>query len=67
MNKATQLEFLLFRCVHFGVEAGGGEWCSTADEACGGAILQATPAEQVPNIHLSSNIYIENSTTYIIV
>ena len=37
----------LFRCVHFGVEAGGGEWCSAADEACGGAILQATPAEQV--------------------
>ncbi|KAJ8711171.1 hypothetical protein PYW07_008413 [Mythimna separata] len=35
------------KCVHFGVEAGGGEWCSTADEACGGAILQATPAEQV--------------------
>ncbi|CAH0696663.1 unnamed protein product [Spodoptera exigua] len=35
------------KCVHFGVEAGGGEWCSAADEACGGAILQATPAEQV--------------------
>ncbi|XP_050667768.1 eukaryotic translation initiation factor 3 subunit A-like isoform X2 [Leptidea sinapis] len=35
------------KCVHFGVKAGGGEWCSTADEACGGAILQATPAEQV--------------------
>ncbi|XP_063368848.1 eukaryotic translation initiation factor 3 subunit A [Cydia amplana] len=35
------------KCVHFGVEAGGGEWCSAADEACGGAILQATPAEEV--------------------
>ncbi|XP_047538496.1 eukaryotic translation initiation factor 3 subunit A isoform X1 [Vanessa atalanta] len=35
------------KSVHFGVEAGGGEWCSAADEACGGAILQATPAEQV--------------------
>ncbi|CAF4802887.1 unnamed protein product [Pieris macdunnoughi] len=35
------------KCVHFGVEAGGNEWCSSADEACGGAILQATPAEQV--------------------
>lgn len=42
------------------MEAGGGEWCSTADEACGGAILQPTPAEQVlQRFIITKNKYIK--------
>ncbi|KAF9410890.1 hypothetical protein HW555_010177, partial [Spodoptera exigua] len=51
------------KCVHFGVEAGGGEWCSAADEACGGAILQATPAEQRHKIIEERKEYIERLNT----